>query len=165
MSASVEMAGFPTMLDQYATKMLGFPLLQGFTLEGAKMLLESGKIKTYVPGEVLFQEREPALFTQLVLEGKLQVFVEREGRELVLTELWPGTILGELGVLCNIPRAAAARALETSATLLWSAAEFRRMLVRNTPLSDRILAQSLRTLIEKEHSLIDTLTRAQAAPQ
>jgi CRP-like cAMP-binding protein len=152
------------MLEEYATKMVSFPLLKGFTMDGAKMLLESGKIKTHVAGEVLFRERDPALFTQLVLEGKLQVFIERDGRELVLTELGPGTILGELGVLCNIPRAASARALESSATLLWSAAEFRRMLVRNTVLSDRILAQSLRTLIEKEHSLIDTLTHTQVAP-
>src|SRR5215831_14902512 len=85
------MAGPPTMLEQYATKMLGFPLLQGFTVDGARMLLESGKIATYVSGDMLFRERDPALFTQLVLEGKLQVFIEREGRELVLTELGPGT--------------------------------------------------------------------------
>ena len=40
---------------------------------------------------------------------------------------------------------------------------FRRVLLRNTLLADRILAQSLRTLIEKEHSLIDSLTLVQAS--
>jgi CRP-like cAMP-binding protein len=151
------------MMDQYANIMVDFPLLQGFTLDGARMLLESGKVRTYDAGELLFHERDPALFTQLVIAGKLRVFLEREGREIVLTDLGPGTILGELGVLCNIPRAASARALESLTVLHWEAPAFRRLLVRNQLLSDRILAQSLRTLIEKEQSLIDTLSRAQPA--
>ena len=151
------------MLEEYASKMLGFPLLEGFTLDGARMILESGEVKSFAPGEVLFRERDPALFTQLVLDGKLQVYIEREGRELILTELGGGTILGELGVLCNIPRAASARALEPSTVLLWTAPEFRRLLVRYTHLSDRILSQSLRTLIEKEHSLINSLTAGAGA--
>ena len=149
------------MNEQYAVIITGFPLFHGFTLDGARMLLESGEVKEYSSGEVLIKEGDEPSFVLLVLTGKLQVFVQRRQRDLVLTDSGPGTILGELAVLCGIPRSASVRASEQSAVLQWSAAAFRRMLLRDVFLSERIFRESLRTLIEKERSLIDSLTRSQ----
>ena len=149
------------MNEQYAVLITGFPLFHGFTLDGARMLLESGEIKEYSPGEVLLKEGDSPTFVLLVLTGKMQVFVERQQRDLVLTDAGPGTILGELAVLCGIPRSASVRAIEKSAVLLWSAAAFRSLLLRDAFLSQRIFRESLRTLIEKERSLIDSLIRSQ----
>jgi hypothetical protein len=53
------------------------------------------------------------------------------------------------------------RASEKSAVLQWSAAAFRSLLLRDAFLSERIFRESLRTLIEKERSLIDSLIRSQ----
>ena len=88
--------------------------------------------------------------------------VEREGKDLVLMEAGPGTILGELAVLCGIPRSASVRAKENSAVLEWNDEAFRTLLLRDHSLSQRIFGQALRTLIEKERSLIDSLVKAQA---
>ena len=150
------------MNEQYAVMITGFPLFHGFTLDGARMLLESGEVKEYSQGEVLLNEGDSPTFVLLVLTGKMQVFVERQQRDLVLTDAGPGTILGELAVLCGMPRSASVRAIEGSAVLQWSATDFRDLLLRDVFLSERIFRESLRTLIEKERSLIDSLTRAQA---
>lgn len=149
------------MNEQYAALITGFPLFHGFTLDGARMLLESGEVKEYSPGEVLFKEGDNPTFVLLVLAGKMQVFVERQQRDVVLTEAGPGTILGELAVLCGIPRSASVRATEKAAALQWSASAFRSLLLRDVFLSERIFRESLRTLIEKERSLIDSLTHSQ----
>jgi len=149
------------MNEQYAEKIVGFPIFQGFTLAGARMLLECGEVKEYSPQEILFREGDFPTVVLLVLTGKMQVFVERQGRELVLTDVGPGTILGELALLCGIPRAASVRASEKSAVLQWSATAFRHLLLVDVSLSQRIFRESLRTLIEKERSLIETLTRSQ----
>jgi len=149
------------MNEQYAALITGFPLFQGFTVDGAQMLLDSGEVKEYSPGEMLIKEGDGPTFVLLVLAGKLHVFVERQGRDLVLTDVGPGTILGELAVLCGIPRSASVRASENSAALQWSAAAFRNLLLRDAFLSERIFRESLRTLIEKERSLIDSLTSSQ----
>ena len=146
------------MNEQYAEKIVGFPLFQGFTLAGARMLLECGEVKEYSPDEVLFKEGDLPTVVLLVLTGKMHVFVERRGREIVLTDVGPGTILGELALLCGIPRSASVRACEKSAALQWSASAFRKLLLTDVSLSQRIFKESLRTLIEKEKSLIDTLT-------
>ena len=125
------------------------------------MLLEHGEIKEYAPGEVLIKEGDGATFVLLVLTGNMQVFVERERGNLVLNNVGPGTILGELAVLCGMPRSASVRASEKSLALQWSAAAFRSLLLRDAFLSERIFRESLRTLIEKERSLIDSLIRSQ----
>ena len=150
------------MNDKYALLIPTFPLFRGFTVDGAHMLLDSGEVKELSPGVMLITEGDGATFVLLVLAGKLEVFVERDGRDLVLNEAGPGTILGELAVLCGIPRSASVRAIEDSAILQWSAAAFRSLLLQNVSLSERIFRASLRTLIEKEHSLIESLVRSQA---
>jgi CRP-like cAMP-binding protein len=139
----------------------GFPLFHGYTLHGAQMLLECGEVKDYSPGEVVLKEGDSPTFVLLVLAGKMQVFVERQRRDLVLTDAGPGTILGELAVLCGIPRSASVRASERSAVLQWNAKDFRNLLLTDVFLSERIFRESLRTLIEKEQSLINALTLAQ----
>jgi CRP-like cAMP-binding protein len=149
------------MNEQYAALITGFPLFRGFTLDGARMLLDCGEVKEFSPGEMLIKEGDEPTFVLLVLNGRLQVFVLRQQRDLVLTDAVPGTILGELAVLCGIPRSASVRASEKSAVLQWSAAAFRSLLLRDVFLSERIFRESLRALIERERSLIDSLIRSQ----
>ena len=109
----------------------------------------------------MLKEGDNATFVLLVLAGKLDVFVERDEKDLVLTEAKPGVILGELAVLCGIPRSASVRAKENSTVLQWSDDAFRRLLLRDPSLSQRIFREALRTLIEKERSLIDSVIDAQ----
>jgi CRP/FNR family cyclic AMP-dependent transcriptional regulator len=147
------------MDEQFAEVMTGFPILQGFTSQGAQRLLERGEVRVCSMGEVLFKEGDPPAFVALVLGGKVQIFVEREGGDMILTDVGPGTILGELAVLCNIPRAASVRASEAATVLQWNAAAFRNLLLRYPLLSERIFKEALRTLVEKERALIDSVVR------
>jgi CRP-like cAMP-binding protein len=144
------------MNETYAELIPKFPLFQGLTIHGAQMLMEPGEVIEQAPGTVLFMEGDPPAFVLLVLTGSLQVYVVRDGREVLLTEAAPGTILGELAVLCGITRSACVRTIGKSAVLKWPEDRFRRLLIRNPFLSERILGQSLRTLIEKERALLET---------
>lgn len=148
------------MSEQYAELITGFPLFRGFTVNGTKRLLDSGEIKEHSAGTVLLKEGDNANFVLLVLAGRLEVFVERDDQVLVLTEAKPGAILGELAVLCGIPRSASVRAKDNSAVLQWSDDAFRRLLLRDPSLSQRIFREALRTLVEKERSLIDSFIDA-----
>jgi CRP-like cAMP-binding protein len=149
------------MHERYAELITTFPLFEGFTVHGAQRLLDAGEVKEHAPGDVLLMEGDSASFVLLQITGKLEVFVERNGKHIVLDETSPGDILGELAVLCGITRSASVRVSEASAVLQWSADDFRSLLLRDPSLSQRIFRQSLRTLIEKERSLIDTLVKAQ----
>ncbi|PKN62011.1 MAG: hypothetical protein CVU57_26325 [Deltaproteobacteria bacterium HGW-Deltaproteobacteria-15] len=145
------------MNEQYAEMMRTFPLFKGFTPQGAQTLLGYGEVKEYSKGDVLLKEGDSPTFVLVVLTGRMQIYVEREGREMVLNETGPGTILGELAVLACIPRSSSVRASEKSAVLHWSAKAFRDLLLWDPFLSERILRESIRNLIGKEKSLIDSL--------
>ena len=151
------------MNEQDAELITGFPLFKGFTVNGARRLLNSAEIKKHQPGDVLLNEGDKADFVLLVLSGTLEVFVDRGGEHLVLTEAKPGTILGELAVLCGIPRSASVKAKEEAAVLEWTDEAFRTLLLRDPSLSQRIFREALRTLIDKERSLIDSLIKPQGA--
>jgi CRP-like cAMP-binding protein len=161
-SSVVSNSSYQLMSDQYAVEMTKFPLLQGFTVAGAQMLLEAGQTTPCGPGQVLFKEGDPSSFAALLLSGTLQVFLTRNEGELLLRESEPGTILGELGVLCGYPRSASVRAKTDAVVLVWPANEFRRLLVRHNAFSERVLGQSLRNLIEKERSLVDSIAKDHA---
>ena len=151
------------MNEQYAELITTFPLFKGFTANGAKRLLAAGQVKEQSTADVLLKEGDKADFVLLVLTGALEVFVERESQHLVLTEAGPGTILGELAVLCGIPRSASVKAKEKAVVLKWSDEAFRTLLLRDPSLSQRIFREALRTLIDKERSLIDSLIKAEGA--
>jgi len=150
-------------MNDYAELITGFPLFKGFTTNGATRLLNSGEVQQHSPGEVLLKEGDKADFVLLVLKGTVEVFVDRAGEHLVLTEAKPGAVLGELAVLCGIPRSASVKAKDDSAVLRWSDDAFRTLLLRDPSLSQRIFREALRTLIDKERSLIDSLVQAHAA--
>ncbi|MGE5306013.1 MAG: cyclic nucleotide-binding domain-containing protein [Alphaproteobacteria bacterium] len=145
------------MHDPYAVMITGFPLFQGFTVDGARMLLDRGEVKEFSPREVVLNEGDAPTFVLLILTGKMEVFIERQGRSFTVSAAGPGTIVGELAVLCNIRRSASVRASEKSAALQWGAAAFRSLLLGNAFLSERIFRESLRTVIEKERALIESL--------
>jgi len=149
------------MSDNYAQLITSFPLFHGFTTDGAKRLLSSGEVKECAAEEVLMKEGDAADFVVLLLTGGLEVFVNRSGNDVVLTETKPGTITGELAVLCGIPRSASVRTKEVSAVLRWDDEAFRTLLLRDPHLSQRIFGQILRTLVDKERALIDSLITAQ----
>lgn len=151
------------MNDQFAQLMTTFPLLQGFTENGTRRLLAAGEVKQLAAGEMLLREGETAEFAVLVLTGRIEVFVEREGNNLVLTEATPGTILGELALLCGIPRSASARAKEDSTVLKWEDESLHTLLLRDRSLAQRIFRETLRTLVEKERELVDSLVKRQTA--
>lgn len=151
------------MNEQYAELITSFPLFDAFTVHGTQRLINSGTIKEHPAGAVLLKEGDNSDFVLLVLTGMLEVYVEREGKDLVLTETEPGTILGELAMLCGIPRSASVRAKEDSVVLEWSDEAFRTLLMRDQSLSQHIFGQALLTLVEKEKSLIDSLIQSQHA--
>src|ERR1044071_7982519 len=116
------------MNENYAELITGFPLFHGFTSNGANRLIGSGEIKQCAAGDVLIKEGDKADFVLLLLTGRLEVFVNRSGKDVVLTETKPGTVLGEVAVLCGIPRSASIRAKEASAVLRWEDEAFRTLL-------------------------------------
>ena len=147
------------MRQDFASLITQFPLFQGLTSDEAQVLIEHGSINHLDAGEIVFLEGAAADSVLLILEGELEVFVTRNKGNAVLATQEPGAIVGELAVLCGTQRAASVRAVYASTVLKWQAENFRELLIRHTFMSERIFRQALSGLIEKEKSLLESLTR------
>jgi CRP-like cAMP-binding protein len=150
------------MNQPYRELITTFPLFEGFTADGAGMILATGEVRDCAAGTILLKEGDEATSVLLVLSGRLEVFVSRGDRQLVLTQAGPGTIIGELAVLCGLVRSASVRTLGPATVLEWTDSGFRKLLLGYTSLSRRVFNQALRGLIEKERSLIDSVVAATA---
>ena len=140
--------------------MLELALFSGYTRAGVEGLIAPGEVRTYPAGEQLCKEGDPADGVVVILRGRLRVYIERRGAERVMSEFGPGTILGEVAVLCGTPRAASVRALEASDVLFWTDKAFRSLLLRDVHLSQRIFSVTMHALIEREKALLETLASA-----
>jgi len=64
-------------------------------------------------GQTLFREGDVATTAFLIERGSLRVTAERDGVPVVLGDLHAGSLVGEMAVLDDLPRAATATALES----------------------------------------------------
>jgi len=152
------------MTTEYESLIPTFPLFKGYTRDGARMLMERGTVKNYGAGDLVFREGDPPTFVLLVLTGRLQVYVDRDGKEVTLSDaMGPGSLMGELAVLCGMKRSACARVAEPAAVLQWTANDFRRLLLGNAFLAEEIFGHALRHMVEKERAMIDAALQSNRA--
>lgn len=96
---------------------------------------------------MLFHQDDPAAHLYLLTEGRVKVAVsDAEGREVVVSLLEAGDVLGELALLDDAPRSATVTALEDTAALLIGREDFLAVLDRDRRASRATLALLARTV-------------------
>jgi CRP-like cAMP-binding protein len=151
------------MNETYAKLMTSFSLFQGYTEYGAQELLALGEVKNLEKGQIVFLEGDQPNAVYLVLTGSLEAYLERQGQVIRLHQMPPGTLLGELGVLCDDPRSASVRGVENATVVRWENKAFQRMLMRDFDLVVRIFAKAVQLLKDHEKSLMADIVKAQTA--
>ncbi|HEX9494148.1 MAG TPA: Crp/Fnr family transcriptional regulator [Candidatus Limnocylindria bacterium] len=107
-------------------------------------LIRFGNIHTFKIGETLMKQGEPSTSIHFVLEGQCKVERQRrsDDRAIELARLGSGEIIGEMGVMVDLPRSATVVATQPTTTLELDAASFDRA-ARAFPILHRVLAKLL----------------------
>jgi serine/threonine-protein kinase len=96
-------------------------------------------------GQVIFNEGDPGDFTIRIKSGRIEISKQNQGARIVLAELGPGDVLGELSVFSNMPRTATAMTLEDTEVYLMRNTEVNAELDKLSPwVSQMISALSKR---------------------
>ncbi|MBM7865422.1 cyclic nucleotide-binding domain-containing protein [Heliobacterium gestii] len=90
-----------------------------------KALEKYGSTKTLQVGELLFREGEEGKEMFLLLQGAIEVYVERNEKKITLAVLREGTTFGEMTLLERMPRSANAKAIEYTKLLVLDEPSFR----------------------------------------
>jgi CRP/FNR family cyclic AMP-dependent transcriptional regulator len=101
----------------------------------------------YDPGKRLFQQGDPADAAYLIIDGEAEVIAETSSGPVTLATLRPNEIVGEIGILCDVPRTATVRAKNRLVALRISKDPFMRM-VREFPTMAISIMQELAHRLE-----------------
>ena len=127
------------------------PLLSRLDRKTLKRLAETGKRRTYAPGEEIVREGTTGSALYIVLSGRAQV--ERKGAQGPLAGLIPGDFFGELALLENHERTASVVAAEETECLLLVAWEFTALLKEHPQIAVPIMEALIARLHKRERHI------------
>ncbi len=113
---------------------------QSFSNAEIQRLIEMGYRKILYPGEYVCREDEPGDAFYIILEGSVEIFVEKIDK--FLTNLGVGTFFGELSLLLGIPRTATVRTREDTVLFVLDREGLQKLLRNYKDLAEQI-AQAL----------------------
>lgn len=135
----------------------------GLQAEVLSRLRANAEIITFAPGEIILREGEPADAAWVLLEGDVQIFKARPGGAVsVLCKLHSGALLGEQGLLNDVPRGASARAHTTVRALRIPGADFQTALQPEHPLRQHLASvgeQQRRANLARESVVLQQVAR------
>jgi CRP/FNR family transcriptional regulator/CRP/FNR family cyclic AMP-dependent transcriptional regulator len=133
------------------------PIFSDFSEEELNKLLEIAKKKDFKKDKVIFQKDETGNFFFLICSGKIKVILEtEEGREGILSILYPTEFFGEMSLLDGEPRSATVVALEDTSVLIINREDFLNLLYNHPQIALKIL-RTLSLRLRKANRQIETL--------
>lgn len=120
------------------------PLLSDLDPTTLMFLVRLGRRRTFQTGEILMRQGEPSTSIYFLLKGTVRAERSRRNDEqpIRLADLAAGAVVGEMGVLIDIPRSATVTALEPTDCLELDAPNFER-LAKAYPILHRVIARLL----------------------
>jgi CRP/FNR family cyclic AMP-dependent transcriptional regulator len=129
--------------------------------------MEQDKVRTFKPGELIFREGEKGDLMYVLLEGAVELKMKVEKGETVLkTVETPNDFFGEMALLDDRPRSAAAMAVRPTKVLAVDRPTFESMILTNGKFALKIikmLSARVRRSNTTVSELIETLPRERIA--
>ncbi len=86
------------------------PLFAKIDLSKLKLLAFTSERLTYAAGDILFEQGDAGDAAYIIIGGDAEVIVGTPGGPLVVATLKQNEIVGEIAILCDVPRTATVRA-------------------------------------------------------
>ncbi|TGN17322.1 GNAT family N-acetyltransferase [Leptospira idonii] len=124
--------------------------LRGFTEQEATKLLSMLDLIEYEPGAVVFKQNQESQGLFCVLEGSVEVNVEKEdGKKSVISILNQGEIFGELGFVAKTQRNATISVRDKAKLLILTPNEFQKLELQSPSLAIKLLTNLFVTLAQR----------------
>ena len=88
----------------------------------------AGANKLLKQGQVLFKAGDPSDGLYLIRKDELLVYLEQNGKKVILTHLGPGAMVGEMAIFDRKPRSAFVRATKDAEVTLISSDDFTKLM-------------------------------------
>ena len=105
--------------------------------------------KEYRKGTALFFEGMAGGIMYLVKKGTVEIFVKKAGQEIAIAKLGTGDFVGEMSLIDDEPRSAAARVSENSILMVITRKNFQDILKASPEGANKILIAFLKILSKR----------------
>jgi CRP-like cAMP-binding protein len=144
---------------EHAKTLKAMPMFASLDESQLKLLAFTSEVFDYGSGEYLFHRDESSDAVYVVMKGRLQIFDDRSGSQVLIAEKHEGEVVGEMGVLRAERRSAAVMVKEDSEVLRIPGDRYLDLVSRNPDLALYVM----RDLSDKLASTSLDLARAIAA--
>src|SRR3712207_5279010 len=152
-------------------RLTGIKLFKGLEIDLAPFETRANW-RRFDPEEVVVDFDEPSTDVYFLLSGEVRVLMRTaSGKEVILHEMKPGDVFGELAALDGVPRSANVTALTRGEACVMPASVFKEMLFSHQPIAERLfclMASRIRelnarfmeqTVLDLRHRLYSELLR------
>ena len=87
------------------------PLFSGVDAAKLKLLAFTSEVVRYRSGEMLFEQGDAGDDAYVIIEGRARVLAETKGDIVELAEVGETDFVGEIAILCDVPRTASVEAI------------------------------------------------------
>ncbi len=148
-------------LDQEVEILRQIPLFANIDTAKLKLLCFASERLTYKKDQVLFEQGEVGDSAYIIVEGEADVIVDSPKGPISVATLKRNDIVGEIAILCDVPRTAAVKAASELVTLKVTKELFFRMIMDFPEMGVEIM----RVLAHRLEQTTQQLQEARAAAQ
>jgi CRP/FNR family cyclic AMP-dependent transcriptional regulator len=136
-------------LNEEVELLKGVPIFSKIEQAKLKLLAFTSERMTFNAGQELFHQGDQGDAMYVILGGVADVLIDTPGGQITVAELKKNGFVGEIAILCDVPRTATIKAREQLATLRISKDMFYRLIAEFPQMAIEIMR-------ELAHRLEDT---------
>ncbi len=145
-------------LHEEVEALRNIPLFAKIDASKLKLLAFTSERVSYDPGQDLFKQGDPGDAAYIILDGEADIIVNTPGGELVVASKKKNDFVGDIAILCDVPRTATVRATKPLSTLVITKDLFFQLVTEFPDMSVEIM----RELAQRLHKTTQDLLAARA---
>ena len=145
-------------LHEEVEALRNIPLFAKIDASKLKLLAFTSERVNYDPGKDLFKQGDPGDAAYIILDGEADIIVNTPGGELVVASMKKNDFVGDIAILCDVPRTATVRATKPLSTLVITKDLFFQLVTEFPDMSVEIM----RELAQRLHKTTQDLLAARA---
>ena len=146
-------------LNEEVELLKGVPIFSKIEQAKLKLLAFTSERMTFNAGQELFHQGDQGDAMYMILGGVADVLIDTPGGQITVAELKKNGFVGEIAILCDVPRTATIKAREQLATLRISKDMFYRLIAEFPQMAIEIMRE-LAHRLEDTNEKLRNATRA-----
>jgi CRP-like cAMP-binding protein len=127
-----------------------------------KLLAFTSQRLTFGAGQDLFRLGDMGDCAYIIISGEADVLVDKEGTEVAVAKVGKNELIGEIAILCNVPRTATIRAASELTALKIPKDLFFRLIAEFPDMGVQVMAELARRLHRTTQQLSEALAKLES---